>query len=704
MADKLVIVESPSKATTIKKYLGKGYKVVASMGHVIDLPKSQLGVDTEHGFEPKYITIRGKGDLVKSLKKEAKNADKILLATDPDREGEAISWHLANLLGVDGKSDCRVTFNEITKTAVKAAIKQPRAIDEKLVNAQQARRVLDRIVGYKISPLLWKKVKKGLSAGRVQSVATRLICDREAEITAFVPEEFWTVDAELIKDKKKFLAHFYGLNGKKQALKTKADADAVLQKLEGAVYTVADVKKGQRTKKPAPPFTTSTLQQEAGRKLGYTTLRTMRAAQQLYEGVNVAGHGTIGLITYMRTDSLRISAEAQSAARDFIGQQFGAEYLPGTPRVYKTKKSAQDAHEAIRPSLPELSPALVKDSLTPEQFKLYKLIWERFMASQMADAVYDTVAAAIDANGVTFKATGSTVKFAGFTTLYTEGKDVEEEKEGKLPELAKGDTPKLSALKPEQHFTTPPPRYTEASLVKALEELGVGRPSTYAPTIATITTRGYVVREQKTLAPTELGMLVTDLMKEHFDNIVDVTFTANMEEKLDEVEEGSVEWHKLIADFYEPFQQEVDEAEEKIGDVEVKDEVSDVPCDKCGRMMVYKHGRYGKFLACPGFPECRNAKPIIVDTGVPCPKCGGRIIEKKSKRGKVFFGCEKYPDCDFTSWDKPLSETCPACGSHLFQKLTRSGKKYCPKCNPAEAERAQQSPKKAAAAKKGGKR
>lgn len=699
MAEKLVIVESPSKAATIKKYLGRGYKVMASMGHVIDLPKSQLGVDTEHNFEPKYITIRGKGDLVKSLKKEAKNADKILLATDPDREGEAISWHLANLLGVDKHSDCRVTFNEITKTAVKAAIKQPRAIDENLVDAQQARRVLDRIVGYKISPLLWKKVKKGLSAGRVQSVATRLICDREAEIEAFVPEEFWTVDAELIKDKKKFVARFYGQNGKKQGLKTKTDADAVLEKLDGAVYTVTDVKKGQRTKKPAPPFTTSTMQQEAGRKLGFTALRTMRAAQQLYEGVSVAGHGTVGLITYMRTDSLRISAEAQTAARDFIARQFGAEFLPGTPRVYKTKKNAQDAHEAIRPSLPELSPALVKDSLSPEQFKLYKLIWERFMASQMADAVYDTVAAVIDANGVTFKAAGSTVKFAGFTTLYTEGKDEEEEKEGKLPELVKGDTPKLAALKPEQHFTAPPPRYTEASLVKALEELGVGRPSTYAPTIATITARGYVVREQKALVPTELGMLITDLMKEHFEDIVDVTFTANMEEKLDEVEEGGIEWHKLIADFYGPFQREVDEAEEKIGEVEVKDEVSDIPCDKCGRMMVYKHGRYGKFLACPGFPECRNAKPIIVDTGVPCPKCGGRIIEKKSKRGKVFFGCERYPDCDFTSWDKPLSETCPVCGSHLFQKLTRSGKKYCPKCDPAAAERAQQPPKKAPAKK-----
>lgn len=701
MAEKLVIVESPSKAATIKKYLGRGYKVMASMGHLIDLPKSQLGVDTEHNFEPKYITIRGKGDLVKSLKKEAKSADKILLATDPDREGEAISWHLANLLGVDKHSDCRVTFNEITKTAVKEAIKQPRAIDENLVDAQQARRVLDRIVGYKISPLLWKKVKKGLSAGRVQSVATRLVCDREAEIEAFCPEEFWTVDAELIQDKKKFLARFYGMGGKKQALKTKEDADAVLKKVEGAVYTVTDVKKGQRTKKPAPPFTTSTLQQEAGRKLGFTTLRTMRAAQQLYEGVAVAGHGTVGLITYMRTDSLRISAEAQAAARAFIGRQFGAEYLPGTPRVYKTKKNAQDAHEAIRPSLPELSPALVKDSLTPEQFKLYKLIWDRFMASQMTDAVYDTVAAVIDANGATFKASGAVLRFAGFTTLYTEGKDEAEEKEGKLPPLEKGDTPKLSALKPEQHFTAPPPRYTEASLVKALEELGVGRPSTYAPTIATITARGYVVREQKALIPTELGMLITDLMKEHFDDIVDVAFTANMEEKLDEVEEGGVDWHKLVADFYGPFQKEVDEAEEKIGNVELKDEVSDIPCEKCGRMMVYKHGRYGKFLACPGFPECRNAKPIVVDTGVPCPKCGARIIEKKSKRGKLFFGCERYPDCDFTSWDRPLAELCPKCGGHLFQKLGKSGKKYCPVCDAKDMpEQAEPKP----AAKKGGKR
>ncbi|MBE7030626.1 MAG: type I DNA topoisomerase [Ruminococcaceae bacterium] len=681
MADKLVIVESPSKATTIKKYLGKGYKVMASMGHLVDLPKSQLGVDIEHDFEPKYITIRGKGDLVKSLKKEAKAADRVFLATDPDREGEAISWHLANLLEINAKEKCRITFNEITKTAVKAAIKEPRTIDENLVDAQQARRVLDRIVGYKISPLLWKKVKKGLSAGRVQSVATRLVCDREAEIEQFIPEEYWTIDAHLSQNKKKFVAHLYGKGSKKLALHDKASTDAVVSALDGATYTVTDVKQGQRKKTPAPPFTTSTLQQEAGRKLGFTTMRTMRAAQQLYEGVTVPGRGSVGLITYMRTDSLRLSADAVAGAREMIAQQFGAEYMPSSARVYKTRKGAQDAHEAIRPTMPDLLPAMVKDVLPAEQYKLYKLIWERFIACQMGDAVYDTVGVTIDANGYTFKANGSTVKFRGFTALYTEGKDEEEEKEASLPRLEKGDTPVFQKLEHEQHFTQPPSRYTEASLVKALEELGVGRPSTYSPTITTIINRGYVIRDKKLLVPTELGRIVTDLMKEHFDRIVDVQFTASMEEQLDQVEEGSTDWHGIISGFYGPFSEDLKQAEEAIGNIELADEVSDVACEKCGRMMVFKHGRFGKFLACPGFPECRNAKPIVKEVGIPCPKCGGMIIEKKSKRGKVFYGCNNYPACDFTSWDKPTGEKCETCGSMMLQRAGRIKKTYCPECD-----------------------
>ena len=687
MSKKMVIVESPSKATTIKKYLGKGYDVVASVGHVVDLPKSRLGIDTENNFEPKYIIIRGKGELVKNLKKTAKSCDKVYLATDPDREGEAISWHLANLLEIPENSKCRITFNEITKPAVKSAITKPRAIDKDLVDAQQARRVLDRIVGYKISPLLWKKVKKGLSAGRVQSVATKLLCDRENEINAFIPEEYWTVDAYLLQNKKKFIAKYYGINGKKFVPSTKEEAEKIVKDLNGAAFNVTDIKKGKREKSPAPPFTTSTLQQEAGRKLGFTTQKTMSVAQQLYEGVKIGSEGVVGLITYMRTDSLRISDEAQALARNLLKDTYGSEYISATPRKYKTKKNAQDAHEAIRPTMANLTPENAKGDLSNDQYKLYKLIWERFMASQMSDAVYDTVSATIDAKGHTFKATGSTVKFKGFTILYVEGTDGEKEKEASLPELNVGDTPALKELIHEQHFTQPPSRYTEASLVKALEEKGIGRPSTYSPTIATIIARGYCIREKKLLVPTELGMIVTDLMKEHFKDIVDEKFTAEMEEQLDEIEIGNVNWNKVISDFYPKFSEDLKKAEDKIGNIELKDEVSDVVCDKCGRLMVYKHGRFGKFLACPGYPECRNAKAIVKETGVKCPKCGGNVIEKKSKRGKVFFGCDNYPQCDFTSWDKPIDEKCSKCGGMMYQKIGRFNKKYCPNCDIKETKK-----------------
>lgn len=684
MAKKLVIVESPSKATTIKKYLGKGYSVVASMGHIIDLPKSQLGIDENNNFEPKYITIRGKGDLVKSLKKEAKSADKVFLATDPDREGEAISWHLANLLGIDKTSDCRVTFNEITKKAVSAGIKEPRSIDESLVDAQQARRILDRIVGYKISPILWKKVRKGLSAGRVQSAAAKLICDREEEINAFEPKEYWTIDAHLLSGKRKFVASFCGKGNKKTELSCKEEADEVLNAVDGKQFTVVSIKNTQKKKSSAPPFITSTLQQEAGRKLSFTSQRTMQAAQQLYEGINIKGKGQTGLITYMRTDSLRVSADALAQARGYILSAYGSEYLPASPKVYRTKKNAQDAHEAIRPTYPDITPDSIRASLTADQYKIYKLIWERFTASQMTDALLDTVTAELEAGGYKFRSSGTTVRFAGFSLVYTESKDTDEKKESKLPPLAEGDTPKTDKIEKEQHFTQPPARYTEASLIKTLEELGIGRPSTYSPTITTIINRGYVTRSKKALVPTELGMIVNTIMCENFEKIVDAKFTAGMEEKLDEVEEGTLDWHKLIGDFYTPFMTTLKEAEEKIGDVEIKDEVSDIPCEKCGRMMVYKHGRFGKFLACPGFPECRNTKAIVKQIGVKCPQCGADLIEKKTKRGKLFYGCSNYPTCDFTSWDKPTNDKCEKCGSMLLEKPGRGKKKYCPKCDVKE--------------------
>ena len=679
MAEKLLIVESPSKATTIKKYLGKGYNVCASMGHVIDLPKSQLGIDVENNFEPKYITIRGKGDLIKNLKKQAKSASKVFLATDPDREGEAISWHLANTLGIDINDKCRITFNEITKKAVSEAIKHPRGIDKNLVDAQQARRALDRIVGYKISPLLWKKIKKGLSAGRVQSVATKIICDRESEIEAFAEKEYWTVDAVLLKGRKKFNAKFYGINGKKTDLENSEEANVILDGLKSEVFKVASVKQAKKKKSSPPPFITSSLQQEAGRKLGFTTARTMQTAQQLYEGINIKGKGQIGLITYMRTDSLRLSDDALSDARKYIEQTYGSDYLPDKAKVYKTGKNAQDAHEAIRPSYADISPDSIKTSLSNDQYKIYKLIWDRFIACQMKDAIMNVMSVNIDAGKYNFKASGTSVDFAGFTLLYTEGKDTAEEKTSKLPPLEEGEELAVSSVDGNQHFTQPPMRYTEASLVKALEEKGIGRPSTYSPTITTIINRGYVIRSKKNLIPTELGKIVNSLMCEYFKNIVDETFTANMEEDLDKIEQGGQDWHKLVGEFYSPFKKTLENAEEQIGNIEIKDEVSDVKCDKCGAMMVYKHGKFGKFLACPNFPNCKNTMAIVKEAGVPCPKCGGAVIEKKTKRGKIFFGCKNYPECDFTSWDKPTTEKCPVCGGIMYEKL--SGKrKYCPNC------------------------
>ncbi len=673
----LIIVESPAKATTIKKYLGANYSVLASMGHLRDLPKSQIGIDLDNNFEPHYITIRGKGDLIASLKKEAKNSAKVFLAADPDREGEAISWHLANILDIDINSKCRITFNEITKTAVKNAISEPRSIDMDLVDSQQARRVLDRIVGYQISPLLWKKVKKGLSAGRVQSVVTKLIVDREREIEAFCEEEYWTIDVKLTNNKGKspFIAKYQGLVGEKKAdIKDEKSAMEISEELKTAEYIATSIQESQKLRNPAPPFTTSTLQQEASRKLGFTTKRTMLAAQQLYEGVNIKGNGAVGLITYMRTDSLRISTDAQNECRSYIASTYGDSYVPKSPRFYKTKKGAQDAHEAIRPTSMKFNPEAVKDSLKPDMYKLYRLIWNRFLASQMSSAILDTVKIDITANNKhSLVTTGSTVKFDGFMALYVEGKDVEEEKEGKIPTVSEGENLLFKEISPKQHFTQPPQRYTEASLVKAMEENGIGRPSTYNPTIITITSRGYVARDGKSLYPTELGNIVTDLMADHFENIVDVGFTANMEEKLDAVEDGNSKWVKVIQDFYEPFKSTLSEAEEKIGNIEIADEVSDVPCDKCGRMMVYKQGRFGKFLACPGYPECKNTKSITPELDVPCPNCGSRVQVRKSKKGAVYYTCEKGTSC-FISWDEPTNEKCPECGSILMKRKPFRGK------------------------------
>ena len=676
MASYLVIVESPAKAKTINKYLGKNYTVIASMGHMRDLPKSQLGIDLENNYEPKYITIRGKGELMSKLKKAAKSADKIYLATDPDREGEAISWHLANILDIDTSKACRITFNEVTKSAVTASLKAARPIDEKLVDAQQARRVLDRIVGYKISPILWKKVKKGLSAGRVQSVATKLVVDREREINAFEPKEYWTLTAPLTAkgERKSISARFYGINGKKKELTTSQDAFAIKERVKDAEFTVKSANYTDKSQQPSPPFTTSTLQQEASRKLGFTSRRTMSAAQQLYEGVAVPGKGTLGLITYMRTDSLRINPDAQNSARAIIAGKYGSEFMSKTPRNFKTGKNAQDAHEAIRPTVPEIEPEAIKGAVSADLYKIYKLIWERFIASQMANAVYNTLSAEFEANGATFRASTRTLAFAGYRAVYIEGSEEAVEKDAKrLPVLEVGMALTCGEIDAEQHFTEPPARYTEAALIKTMEENGIGRPSTYAPTISTILGRDYVTREKRMLKPTELGTIVTDIMAENFADIVDVDFTANMEQQLDDIETGSEKWVDVIDKFYKPFKLDLEKAEEAIDKIEIKDEVSDELCDKCGRNMVIKLGRFGKFLACPGFPECRNAKPILKDTGVKCPKCGARIVERRSQRGKKYFSCENAPSCDFLLWDEPTKTPCPSCGGVMTRKYLKRG-------------------------------
>ena len=655
MADKLIIVESPAKANTIKKFIGGSTKVVASMGHIRDLPKSKLGINIENDFEPEYINIRGKGDLIKSLKKDADSAKTIYLATDPDREGEAIAWHLAHILENDKNKITRVTFNEITKTAVKKAINEPREIDLGLVDAQQARRVLDRIVGYKISPLLWKKVKRGLSAGRVQSVAVKLIVDREEEIENFVPEEYWNLYVNLLEEKSKqeFEAKFYGKDGQKQEVHSKEEIDKILKDIEKAEYIVDKVKKGERKRNPAPPFTTSTMQQEASRKLGFTLRKTMSVAQGLYEGIKIESRGTVGLITYMRTDSTRISEEARAAAKKHVVETYGEEYYEN--RYYRTNKDSQDAHEAIRPTYVDLQPDLIKDNLTPDQYKLYKLIYNRFIASQMATAIFNTVNADIIANNYTFKASGQSLKFKGFMTLYVEGTDQKEKEiEGMLPELEESQEVIQKKLNPKQSFTEPPARYTEASLVKALEEKGIGRPSTYSPTISTIIERRYIEKEAKQLVPTELGKVVNKLLTENFEDIINVEFTANIENQFDEIAEGKEEWKKMIREFYGPFAKELEKVEKELEHVKLEDEVSDVQCEKCGRMMVYKYGRYGKFLACPGYPECKNAKPIIQTIDVPCPKCGGTVQVRKTKRKRNYYICEHNPEsCDYISWNKP---------------------------------------------------
>lgn len=677
MAD-LVIVESPTKVKSIQKYLGDGYRVMASMGHIRDLPKSKLGIDIEHGFAPQYVNMSDKRELIKKLKEAAANADKVYLATDPDREGEAISWHLAQILSLDMESENRLEFNEITKTGVKNGFAHPRRLDLNLVDAQQARRVLDRLVGYKLSPFLWKKVRRGLSAGRVQSVALKLVVDREKEIQAFVPVEYWEIYARFAAQGVTFSAKLHSdEQGNKIELHDAQDADRVLAALQGAHYVVSNVKKGVRNRQPAAPFITSTLQQEASRKLGFQGQRTMRIAQQLYEGVEVAGQGSTGLITYMRTDSLRISEEARAAAKQYITEKYGAAYLPKTDRYFKTKSGAQDAHEAIRPTSMSLTPEAVKSALTAEQYKLYKLIWDRFVASLMAACVQDTVSVDITGNGYLFRASGYKTRFEGFTVLYSEGKDEEDEANQALPELKTGDTPELKALEPSQHFTQPPARYSEPTLIKALDENGIGRPSTYAPILSNILQREYIERDKKSLKPTALGITITDLISQYFKKIVNVKFTADMETSLDKIAMGNLPWVDVITQFYDEFDKLLQAAERSLDGVRVKvpDVESDVKCELCGRTMVIKSGRFGKFLACPGYPECKNTKPIVVETKGECPKCGGKVLQKKSKNGHKYFGCEHNPQCDFMTWDEPTAERCPNCGKTLFK--ARGGVLHC---------------------------
>lgn len=680
MAEKtLVIVESPAKAKTLSKFLGKKYQVLASMGHVRDLPRSQFGVDVEKGFEPKYITIRGKGETIAELRAASKKADGVLLASDPDREGEAIAWHLAHLLKLEEDAPCRVEFNEITRQAVLEAIKHPRRIDTRRVDAQQARRILDRLVGYNLSPLLWRKVRKGLSAGRVQSVAVYLIVEREKEIEAFVPEEYWTLTLSFSKPGAgKIEARLVKRAGEKISIGSREEMDRILAELEGVRYVVKEVTQREKAKHPLPPFTTSTLQQEASRRLNFTTRRTMLVAQQLYEGLDLGKEGPTGLVTYIRTDSTRVAATAQEEAARFIKEYFGPEYLPRERRVYGTKGKVQDAHEAIRPTSVARHPQMVRQYLTPDQFKLYDLIWSRFVASQMAPAIIGTTRVDIAAGEFIFRATGAVVKFPGFTKVYAA--DQEEDEEGRiLPPLEEGETLKLLRRTPKQHFTQPPPRYTEATLVKTLEEKGIGRPSTYAPVVETIQKRGYVVKKGKNLYPTELGRKVLDLLKEYFPDVINVEFTAEMEDNLDRIAEGELPWRKVLEDFYRGFKEEVSRAEDEIGRIPLEEEQPEVTaevCELCGRNMVIKSGRYGRFLACPGFPECKNARPLLEETGHTCPKCGGKVVVRHTRRGRVFYGCAAYPACDFVIWDPPVQEKCPDCGSFLVQKQGKRGKTY----------------------------
>lgn len=673
---KLVIVESPAKAKTLKKFLGSSYKIEASMGHVRDLPKSELGINIENDYEPKYITIRGKGELLAKLRKEVKKCDKVYLATDPDREGEAISWHLLYALKLDKDKASRITFNEITKNAVQKSIKQARDIDMNLVDAQQARRALDRIVGYKMSPFLWKKVKKGLSAGRVQSVALKLICERDEEIENFVPQEYWTIQADLKNFKnKKFKAKFYGTLKEKLELHSKEEVESILDDLENEKYIVNEIKTGSRTKNPLPPFTTSTMQQESSKLLGFTSQKTMSVAQQLYEGVDIKGEGTVGLVSYIRTDSVRISDEAYLEAKDFITANYGVKYLAAERKQYKVKGRSQDAHEAIRPTSSNRTPESIKESLTKEQYRLYKLIWERFISSQMSSAVYTTLSIKINAGKYSFRAGGSVLKFDGY--LYVYNKNEEKEEDSLMPEVKESEILKLEKLIDEQHFTQPPARFTEAALIKTLEEIGVGRPSTYAPTISTITARNYVTKENKVFYTTELGEIVNEIIKNNFENVINVDFTAQMEENLDKIEDGKVEWKEILRQFYPPFEKLLEEAEQKVAHIEIEDEKTDILCELCGRNMVIKYGRYGKFLACPGFPDCRNTKPFFEDANVKCPLCEGKVLIKKTKKGRKYYGCDNHPECEFMSWNKPTGEKCPECGSFLVEKGTKKVRIVC---------------------------
>ncbi|MGG0669007.1 type I DNA topoisomerase [Lederbergia citrisecunda] len=687
MADYLVIVESPAKAKTIERYLGKKYKVRASIGHLRDLPRSQMGVDTENNYEPKYITIRGKGPILQELKKDAKKAKKIFLAADPDREGEAIAWHLAHQLGVDINSDCRVVFNEITKDAIKESFKNPRPIDMNRVDAQQARRILDRLVGYNISPILWKKVKKGLSAGRVQSVALRLIIDRENEIKAFIPEEYWSISGKFTKAGKSFEASFYGDASKKMKLENKKQVDEVLSKMSGDEFEIVNVVKKERKRNPAPPFTTSSLQQEAARKLNFRARKTMMLAQQLYEGINTGKEGIVGLITYMRTDSTRISETAKGEAVSFVETMYGKEFVATSKAKAKESANTQDAHEAVRPTSVMRPPEAMKAFLSRDQHRLYKLIWERFVASQMAPAVLDTVTADLMNGDVKFRATGSEVKFPGFMKVYIEGEDDrEEEKDGILPPLEKGESVKGSDIDPKQHFTQPPPRYSEARLVKTLEELGIGRPSTYAPTLDTIQKRGYVTLDAKRFVPTELGEIVHSAVNQYFPDIINIEFTAEMEKNLDDVEDGEIAWKQVIDEFYREFEKHVQVADEEMEKIEIKDEPAGEDCEKCGSPMVFKMGRYGKFMACSNFPDCRNTKAIIKPIGVTCPSCKeGQVVERKSKTKRIFFGCDRYPECEYVSWDKPIARPCPKCQSTLVEKRLKKGVQIqCTECDYKE--------------------